>query len=81
MLRQHFLPTAFSPTGVYDDKTLDHTRAFALLAHAELEAYFEDRAQSKIERAHTRWKSHRTCSALLSRLLLYHAARNAKAEG
>jgi hypothetical protein len=81
VLRHHFLPTVFSPTGSYDDKTLDHARGFILLVHAEIEAYFEDRAREKVDRAHKRWKSKQQCTELLFSLLTYHLARSAKGEG
>jgi hypothetical protein len=80
VLRQHFLPVTFSPTGAYDPVSLDHARAFILLAHAEIESYLEDRALSKADRARRRWKSRGLCSALLSRLLVYHSARS-RADG
>jgi hypothetical protein len=44
-LRTRFLPKAFSPTGSYTDRVLDHARGYRLLVHAEIEAYLEERAQ------------------------------------
>lgn len=44
-LRKHLLPDPFLATGIYPDASLVQTRtvAFVALAHAEFEAYFEDR--------------------------------------
>lgn len=44
-LRDHFLPTAFSPTGDYDEQVYSHTVAYRMLAHAAFEAYVEDRVR------------------------------------
>ncbi len=44
-LQKHFIPKRFSPTASYSDRQRDHARAFRLLAHAEIEAYLEDRAK------------------------------------
>ena len=81
VLREHFIPPLFSPLGSYDKRTQDQARAFILLAHAELESYVEDRAREKVDQAHRGWKSNRVCNVLMSRLLLYHSAKSAKAEG
>jgi hypothetical protein len=44
-LRNHLLPTPFDPTGTYSDEAGTQIRAlaFRVLAHAELETYFEER--------------------------------------
>jgi len=46
-LEKHFLPAEkdFSLTGNYSKEQHDKTKAYLLLVHAELEAYFEDRAR------------------------------------
>ncbi len=41
-LENHFLPRVFSSTGSYTARQRDRTRAFQLLAHAEIESYLED---------------------------------------
>ncbi|MFC1410224.1 HEPN domain-containing protein [Streptacidiphilus sp. N1-12] len=43
-LRNGLLPSKFSPTGLYSDRVYDRTLGFRLLAHAEFEAFIEDRA-------------------------------------
>lgn len=46
-LRQHLLPSQqdLDPTGTYDDVVYTKTLAYRVLAHAEFEAYFEDRVR------------------------------------
>src|SRR5262245_18660196 len=43
VLREHLLPKPFDPTGSYTEDTLTRALAFRVLAHAEIEAYFEER--------------------------------------
>ena len=38
-LQNAFLPEEFSPTGEYADIVYEHTRAYKVLTHAELEYY------------------------------------------
>lgn len=42
-LRSSLLPAKFDPTGLYNDRVYERTRSFRVLAHAEFEAYIEDR--------------------------------------
>lgn len=57
LLQAHLLPRAFEPTGLYDDAHKVSTRALAyrVLAHAELEAYFEDRVIEIASKARLAW--------------------------
>lgn len=55
-LRQNLLPARFSPLGLYPDRTYERTRAFRVLAHAEFEAFIEDRAIEVVTKAHLEWK-------------------------
>ena len=73
-LEKHFLPKPgqFSLTGNYSDEQHDRTKAYLLLAHAELEAYFEDHAKNKVSVALLSWQRTGICNAVLSRLLLHH---------
>jgi|GraSoi2013_115cm_1033766.scaffolds.fasta_scaffold23835_2 hypothetical protein len=73
-LEAHLLPAAFSLTGRYSARQKDHTKAFLLLVHAELESYFEDRARTLVTNAEARYQSKGICTPVLSRLLLYHNA-------
>ena len=45
-LKLAFLPEEFSPTGEYEDIVYEHTRAYKVLTHAELEYYFEGGCES-----------------------------------
>jgi hypothetical protein len=73
-LEKHFLPSdgQFSLSGNYSEEQNDRTKAFLLLAHAELEAYIEDRAKSRADLAHIHWQRSGNCTFVLSRLLLHH---------
>jgi hypothetical protein len=73
-LKAHFLPATFSLTGRYNQRQRDHTKAFLLLVHAELESYFEDRARRLIENAQARYQRSGMCTPVLSRVLVYHNA-------
>ena len=54
-MRWHLLPKAFHATGAYTDRQFDRTRAFRLLAHAEIESYLEDVAFTTANRAFRKW--------------------------
>jgi len=43
LLREHLLPESFDPTGSYSEHVLTRALAFRVLAHAEIETYFEAR--------------------------------------
>lgn len=47
-LKLAFLPEEFSPTGEYEDIVYEHTRAYKVLTHAELEYYFEEVAKANV---------------------------------
>lgn len=65
-LKTQFLPK-FSPTGSYSDRQLARTFAYRVLAHAEVEAYFEDRAWEVAIDAKRHWDSTgSTCRTLIS---------------
>ena len=78
-LEEHFLPSQFSATGRYTLKETDSTKAYVLLVHAELETYFEDRAEDRLNRALRQWDRDAGPSPLLSRLVVYHEALNKSA--
>lgn len=80
-LERHFLPTTFSLTGQYTKRETDHTKAYLVFVHAELESYFEDRAERLVARAQQQWTRKQRCTPLLSRLLLYHHAAEKKELG
>lgn len=64
ILRGCLLPADFDPTGAYEDQEGVSTRALAyrVLAHAEIEAFFEDRALEPVTRAQVVWESTRHVS-------------------
>ncbi|MDB4924273.1 HEPN domain-containing protein [Mucilaginibacter sp.] len=53
-LESHFLPP-IKVSGNYTKKELDNTRAFCVLTHAEIEAFFEDVAIFKTDTAIKSW--------------------------
>src|SRR6185312_3872597 len=56
-LRRTMLPRRFSPKGDYSAAQLDRTRGYRLLAHAEVEAFIEDKASELVSRAFNAWRS------------------------
>lgn len=58
-LRAHLLPAVFDPTGNYAERDRIGTTAlsFRVLAHAEIETYFEDRVVEIAKAALNAWKS------------------------
>lgn len=77
-LRAHLLPPRFSLTGQYSNKDYDLARAYLVLAHAEIEAYCEDRGRKVAQRAHELWKRKGRQSKVLRRLILFHHAEARK---
>jgi hypothetical protein len=73
-LRNHMLPSTFSPTGGYSDRQLDRARGYRVLVHAEIESYLEDIAREAVTKAIREWKASRKPSMiLLSFLAAYHS--------
>ncbi|WP_281244070.1 HEPN domain-containing protein [Ectothiorhodospira marina] len=73
-LREHMLPSKFSPTGTYSDRQLDRARGYRVLVHAEIESYLEDVAREAVTKAIREWKSARKPSMILvSFLAAYHS--------
>ena len=70
-LRQLLLPPTFSPTGDYRREDFDRARGYRLLAHAEIEAYIEDRARSVAVSALRTWLKHRRPTRVLVNLLTF----------
>jgi HEPN superfamily RiboL-PSP-like protein len=71
-LRAHFLPATFSPTGDYTDRQLDHARGYRLLAHAEIEAFLEDRCRDVANSTLRRYRTDRRPKAVLLNMLSFH---------
>lgn len=56
-LRFHLLPKKFNPTGSYANCIFSRTIAYRVLAHAEIEAYLEDRTVEVVRAALYAWDS------------------------
>jgi RiboL-PSP-HEPN len=74
-LRVHFLPGKFNPIGKYSRREDDLARAYVVLAHAELEAYIEDRASEIAHRAEINWQTKRRHSQVIRKLCASHNVR------
>lgn len=66
-LENNLLPPV-NPIGQYSTKDLDNIRGFKLLAHAEIEAYFEDIAEEKVKKSFKAWDNKKTKSKVLMSL-------------
>lgn len=55
-LEHSYLPTSKNPLKKYTKKEEDDIKAYSLLVHAELEAYFEDMAREKAQDALRKWR-------------------------
>jgi len=76
VLRTHFLPKQFNPVGKYSRREHDLARAYVVLAHAELEAYIEDRAIEIAQRAANKWQTRGRHSRVIRKICASHNARN-----
>jgi len=72
-LRAHLLPDPFEETGLYEDdeKVATSALGYRVLAHAEIEAYFEDRALEVANRARTAWEKSKHISKVALCLLAF----------
>lgn len=71
-LRQHLLPRKFEPTEVnYSDKKITQFIAYRVLAHAEIEAYLEDRVLEAARYAIKDWKDKGKVHRILLSLLAF----------
>lgn len=70
-LRLHFLPRRFNRLGLYAARVHSRAAAYRVLAHAEIEAYFEDRSLEVVRTALDNWKKKSTVSRTLMCLLGY----------
>lgn len=72
-LRNHLLPDPFDPTGTYEneDKVATSVLAYRVLAHAEIEAYFEDRALEAAREAYKAWNERMHVSRVALCLLAF----------
>lgn len=73
LIRKHLLPSSFEPTGIYDEeeKVTIYATSFRMLAHAEIESYFEDRAVIIAKKAWKYWIDKKTITRCLLHLLAF----------
>lgn len=65
-LKKQFIPK-INPIGFYHDRQLALTLAYRILTHAEIEAYFEDRAWEVVMDAKKNWdRTGNPCRTLIS---------------
>ena len=77
-LEKHFLPRSFNSTGSYTPRQRDRTRAFQLLAHAEIESYLEDIVVETANAAFESWnESGRVTDPLVALATLDQSSRMA----
>ncbi|MCU6701231.1 HEPN domain-containing protein [Muriventricola aceti] len=71
-LQKVYLPRTFSPTGSYSDSVFEKVRAYKVLAHAEMEYYFEEVALEIAQKAYRKWSSSNKASTPLLSLVAYY---------
>lgn len=64
-LKKNFLPDEFDSEGNYSEKQIALATAYRVLAHAEIEAYLEDRVLEIAKNALTFWKDKKTTVTLV----------------
>lgn len=69
-LENNILP-AVRTDGNYTKKEQDLIRSYVLLAHAEIEAFLEDKAKAKVNKALINWNTSRTKSNCLKSILSF----------
>jgi hypothetical protein len=70
-LRATFIPPAKPADSIYSTEEIEHGTAYAVLMHAEIESYLEDRAEALLDRAISAWLVRRRLSAPLIGLVCY----------
>lgn len=71
-MRTHLLPPTFSPIGHYSAREYDLARAYVVLAHAEIEAYCEDRGRGVAARAQHLWQKKNRYGRTLVQIMKFH---------
>lgn len=74
-LKKVYLPAKFSPTGAYRDSTYEKVRAYEVLAHAEMEFYFEEIALSIAKSAYEKWSNFYKASPPLVAMVAYYSGQ------
>lgn len=70
IIENSYLPVV-NPLGNYTSKQQDDLRAYLLLVHAEIEAYFEKISEDKVKAAFKAWELKRTKSNVLLALVSF----------
>jgi hypothetical protein len=73
-----FLPTPPHSKTSYTDQELDWTRSYIVLAHAEIEAFCEDLAMEKAQRATNQFNAGGKVSPSLRRIVAYYIGKHRK---
>jgi len=73
-----FLPVPPAYRTTYIDQELDATRAYIVLAHAEIEAFCEDIVNEKAKTAKDLFDSHQRVTPVLRRIVSYYVGKNRK---
>lgn len=73
-----FLPDPPASKLTYSDQELDLTRAYVVLAHAEIESFCEEIASTKANAAQSKYQKSNSVSPCLRRLIAYHIAKKGK---
>lgn len=73
-LKRNLLPHRYSPTGSYSPRTLDKTRGFRLLVHAEIESYLERSIQDLVTLKISQWhNTSKPNNLIIAFLACYHS--------
>jgi hypothetical protein len=70
VLQRHFVPPV-KVAGNYSAAEIDKTRAYIVLAHAEIESYLEDMTTSVLDAAKRRWQTGQSAGRCVSALFMY----------
>jgi hypothetical protein len=70
-LRKYFLPRQFDPQGNYSERQIALATAYRVLAHAEIEAYLEDRVLEIHNYAMRIWKQNKRVTKTLTCLFAF----------
>ncbi len=70
-LGQALLPRRFDPSGSYSPKEITRAAAYRVLAHAEIEAYLEDRSVDVVRQSVINFKKAGTVNKVLLALLAF----------
>ena len=68
-LRKHFLPKTWNPTGSYSQRGIDYSRAYRILAHAEIEAFIENILLDVVEKKYSEWVKQKKATFVITCLL------------